>query len=443
MSAISFSGNYVSSSYYAAAKRQSAAVTETNNNSNLETSSSAGDVLTISAEALEVLNNSGGVLTVSAEELEGSNESPRIEELKPKRTLEEIAQERSAKRHSNHQYLGSWALGITSNYDERPREASTLDFMDSKYQKYSKYQSNLENADETFTEMLKRNCIQLSDNEHIELTIDYDGNVIVGGNISKEKAGNIQSILINNKSFVPDLMSAHGCRKSIEDGYYSSDTERLILSVILQREYGLSLSDFEINENFDLESLDENELNIKNGNTALLESMYENEASLASEIFMLLLKQENNPDAAPLPSVTFSYQNGVFVEKGVNDATTLNSFASKVMWNAVDYSMTFDDNGRITNIKETSANAKSGSLNFALSYNRASFDKDTWVRNGAYFNSETLRQYVFDRKRLIKYETGKEADVDTFTVGKDEKGSFSIAVNSNALYNIAKSQSTT
>ncbi|MDR1924623.1 MAG: hypothetical protein LBQ66_09615 [Planctomycetaceae bacterium] len=435
MSSISFSGNYVSSSYYAAAKKQSVATAETtSNNNNLKTASSAGDVLTISEEALDMLNRNGEVLTVSADEFDTEGEAISLEKLEPKQENQRFYAPQTLweqiKSHSNHLSLEHWAYGISS--DDKNIDETSLSNL-----KYSKYQSYLENADETFAELLKRNNIKLDENEHIELTIDADGNITIGGNISKEKAGNIQSILNGDKSLGNDLLSAHSCRKSTLNG-----DRRLLVNVILLREYGVSLSDFEINVN-------DRQLNIKNGNTALLESLCENEAFLAMNISSLLHAQEDNPDSASLPSVTFSFQNGLFVEKGANDATTLNSFASKVMepWEIVggkiDYSMTFDDNGRITNIKETSANAKSGSLDFALSYNKASFDKSTWDANGMYFNSEVLRQYVFDRKRLIKYETGKEADVDTFTVGKNKNGNFATAINSNASYNIAKSQSTT
>jgi hypothetical protein len=76
-----------------------------------------------------------------------------------------------------------------------------------------------------------------------------------------------------------------------------------------------------------------------------------------------------------------------------------------------------------------------------LQYNKDSLGEDTLAMlNSGYFGAQSLRQYAFAKKRLTQYETGANADnLDTFTIGKNEKGNFSIASNSTLLREIAKS----
>ncbi|MDR1480573.1 MAG: hypothetical protein LBJ00_16700 [Planctomycetaceae bacterium] len=434
MSAISFSNNYVSSTYYVVAKGQCVTTTEAvkNNNNTGDIVSPAGDVLTISAEAFEVLNNNGDMLTVSAEELEEGN--VKFEGLKQevKKIITGSEYLQMLRAHSNHTDLQAWAIDVEF-IDNRKAYTESLS---------SKYQSDLQNADKTFAELLERNGIKLNKNEHIELTIDYDGNLTVTGNISNEKSERIQNALNNNKSLGQNLLITYANQRYPEGNNEPYlENQRLLVNIILQREYGVSLSDFEIIETNDRYNIPSKRLNINNGNDALLKSLHENEAMLVEKIFSILYNQKIAPDNTPLPSVTFSYQNGVFVEKGMNDEAGLDAFASRVvqseeiMYGHVNYSITFDDNGMITDA--TSALEYSFDKLFkknALSDNRNSFDEKTRNTSNLFFNSQVLQQYVFDKKRLAKYETGLEANFDTFTVGKNDKGNFSIAINSAILF---------
>jgi hypothetical protein len=477
MSAISFSNNYVSSNYYASAKGQRAASTETVNNNN-EIISPAGDTLTISAEALEALNNSGEVLTISAEKLE---EKEMIIFTELKRTVRPKPfnyKEYQAKiaEHSNHRSLKDWAFSIASKkeyneittYNNKTQADNAIithcTYIMNVELGNSRRQSSFENADEIFAELLKKNNIKLNENESVELSIDYDGKITVGGNLNKEKSELIQNALNNNKSLGQNLLMAH------VPLVYSDEAKLIQVNMILQQEYGLSLSDFELNEDYkpmeyiktmptEYKSLEELEsyfepynpherLKIKNGNDALLEELYDSELTLFGEIVQLLLGQRNNPDEE-LPSTTFSYQNGVFVEEGKNDAVTLNSFASKAakMWlsvNRVDYSMTFNNNGEIIDVTEDKTQTRNFSKPLKetiLQYNRDSLGGDTLaILDSGSLGAQVLQQYAFDKKRLTQYETGANAsDLDTFTVGKNEKGNFSIASNSTLLRQIIKS----
>jgi hypothetical protein len=365
MSAISFSNNYISSAYYASAKGQRVASTETASNSNNDVASQADDVLTISAEALEALNNSGDVLTISADELEGRTKI-QIEDMKrpAKVKFSTIEQLREAMKPSNRLLLRDRAFDIAlknKTYSNKTQNE----------QIYSRSHISLENADEIFAELLKKNNIKLNEKEHVDLTIDYNGKITVSGNISKEKSELIQNILDNDKSLGQNLLMTHNPPNLFDD------TRRISVGIILQQEYGLSLEDFELNEDYEpmeyIKSkpagyLSEEELEkyyepykpherlkIKNGNDALLEELYYNDRRLFNEISELLRKQKNNPDAV-IPSTTFSYQNGVFVEKGVNDAAALDSFASKAEKKLgvgrIDYSITFNNNGEITDVAD-------------------------------------------------------------------------------------------
>ncbi|MDR1924964.1 MAG: hypothetical protein LBQ66_11385, partial [Planctomycetaceae bacterium] len=133
--------------------------------------------------------------------------------------------------------------------------------------------------------------------------------------------------------------------------------------------------------------------------------------------------------------------------EGANYAKSLSSFTSDALRHGgvlaeiigirVDYHVTFDKDGQITDAEHTNSKSKSR----VLPTNKTLFNKLTWHGNNLI--NLKLKQYAFDKNRLTQHETGEESAFDTFTIGKDEKGSFSIAVNSNALYNIAKSQSTT
>jgi hypothetical protein len=408
MSTISFSNNYVSSNYHVAAKSQHVAAIEAvkNNNNTSDIVSPTGDVLTISAEVLEVLNKNGDVLTISAEELEA--EKVKLGNSKQLAEIESLSCEefnRAILDHSNHSDLGAWAFGV-SFADNYKANAELL---------YSKYQSDLQNADKAFAQLLERNNIKLSKEEHIELTIDYDGNLTVNGNISKEKSERIQNALNNDNSLEQNLLMAHGNRKYSEENIDSSNTsylenQRSIVNTILQREYGLSLSDFELNKDYksisefrmigDYQSYHKpyESLNIKNGNNTLLEELYNNERKLFLEISRILYEQKNSPDAE-VPDVTFSYQNGVFVEKGKNDAKTLDTFASKVMRchevieGEVDYSITFDNSGRIMNTTQLSKDFRK----IILAHNKNSFNEDTWSMYGNYFNSQVYNNTSLTR----------------------------------------------
>jgi hypothetical protein len=299
--------------------------------------------------------------------------------------------------------------------------------------------------------LLEKNGITLDEKEHIELKIDYDGKVTVSGNISQEKSELIQNTLNNDKSLGQNLLMTHINRDiynpSSPFGYYGA-ANQIPVNIILQQEYGLSLSDFELNEDFDPRQHESYEsLKIKNGNDTLIKELYDSEATLFVNISRLLKEQKNNPDAV-LSSTTFSYQNGAFIEKGKNDATALDSLASEaakyweVLGTSVDYSMTFNSNGEITDVAEdkTQTHLLSKSLKeIILPHNRDSLDESTQYIKGGNFNALILQQYAFDKKRLTQYETGANAnDLDTFTVGKNEKGNFSTASNSALLREITK-----
>ncbi|MDR1290373.1 MAG: hypothetical protein LBK06_04145, partial [Planctomycetaceae bacterium] len=494
MSAISFSNTYISSTYYASAKSQRVESTETSNNSNNDVASQAGDVLTISAEALAALNNNGEVLTISAKELEEVGKIQIEDWKRPAKIknsinfqliteyLKEVTTE-----HSNHRSLTDWAFSIASKKEYNEITTYKYDTITTNMHKtdakfgyncktvpeltHSRWQSSLENADEIFSELLKKNDIKLNEKEHIELTIDYDGKITVSGNVSKEKSDLIQNALNNDKSLGQNLLMTH----TPLDSYITA--KRIPVNIILQQEYGLSLEDFELNEDYEpmeyikskpagyisdeeLENYYEpykpyESLKIKNGNDALLEELYNSERSLFNGISQLLREQKNNPDAV-IPSTTFSYQNGVFVEKGRSDAATLKSFASnavktfEVFGDKIDYSITFNSNGEIIdvtddtlpnyNLSKSLRDSVKSFKDIISDYNKDSLNGNTWDPNGKDFNAQELQQYAFEKKRLTQYETGANADdLDTFTIGKNEKGNFSIASNSKLLREITKS----
>jgi hypothetical protein len=237
------------------------------------------------------------------------------------------------------------------------------------------------------------------------------------------------------------MVSAHAFRREADITLTSPVTTRGALSLalvkqdvetILQREYRVSLDDFELNT--DETPLGKERLVIKSktGNDALVRSMYDEEFSLYESIAGVLRHSSGESYFDPNFNLDFSYKNGVTVERGKTDQAGLDKVADKMTGNSLsvvhDFAITVSDAGVITGVQSFEPKHQESLSRWITKMNVSSLQDRAYNPNNGYFNQPVLRQYVTDMQRLAKFNTGAEAEWGQIAFGKAGGTTFSVAV---------------
>ena len=194
-----------------------------------------------------------------------------------------------------------------------------------------------------------------------------------------------------------------------------SDARDYILAdIILRREYGVSLNNFQINDAG-------NGIQAKNGDNTVLDRIASEEMLFHSFMFSALQGLEKNEGDY---EVSFSYKNGVTIEKGATDQIALSETSKNLLskafeWQAkasgADYTVTLNPNGTVLNAQVTTIRDKNLFFSDAAKWTHSlqnylqNAAGDTADLNSFWSSPSRFKQYVFDSQRLFQFNTGVDA----------------------------------
>ena len=334
-------------------------------------------------------------------------------------------------RHSKHLDMSAWALGIETtgnSWHEALRFSNTEDGV--RFLR-SQLQANREKIDDKITGILKANNIVLGTKETLNLKVNQNGKITIGDGMDASKRERIEKLLNEDKTLANDLLFTYAERKwaVMGDGSGGSATQYILTDTILQREYGVSLSDFQLSNS----RMNPNEPDWKpshamvpkdggsdmvlHGDNALLDEIYNEEMSLYYSIEQALKNLDENEGDF---EINFVYKNGVTIEKGATDQAALNKAAEMFTHSpfaglGTKSSVTIDPFGMVLNARVTNLGNYKGTLADATSRLLSWFgiaEKADIPRN----NSNTiptqsrLQQYAFDAQRLFQFNTGVDTE---------------------------------
>jgi hypothetical protein len=285
----------------------------------------------------------------------------------------------------------------------------------------SQLQASREKIDDKITGILQSNNIVLGADETLNLKVNQRGKITVGDGVSADKREKIEKLLNEDKTLAKDLLFTHAQRKFAVSGdgntWGTGATNYILADTILQREYGVSLDDFQVSKgdrdarNEDGELVNWRSIVSKDGNNDLLDKIHNEERFLYSRITEALRNREENGEDF---EISFAYKNGVTIEKGATDQASLDEAARKFTLAApfTEYSVTLDPSGKVLNSQASKMFAGS-----RLDMTRSLNDLLRWMeRDDSAFNNSALptpsrlQQYAFDAQRLFQFNTGVDAE---------------------------------
>ncbi|MDR2755839.1 MAG: hypothetical protein LBC20_09050 [Planctomycetaceae bacterium] len=331
--------------------------------------------------------------------------------------------------HSKHLSATAWALGI--NVTGMSYKEAGLSFINNQSKVAnlrSQIQTTTEKLDEKITSILKTNNIVLDDKETLNLTVNEKGEITVGKGISENKRTVLEKLLNEDKTLGQDLLFSHAQRQVADIALTppsDENTRQILADSLLQREFGISLSDLELAHP---EKTNEVGLTVRSKDgqyDKILETLHDEE--LATFIFIENALNDRTETAAEKGTAGFeysySYKNGITVEKSVTDQAGINKMSDRFLnrevslvtlfgEDAVDYSVTIDSAGTILDSK---INAVKGNTDKSVlaELNRrwtnyiasAPANEDDYFRN-PFLSEITLQQFAFDIQRLYRFNTG-------------------------------------
>ena len=319
--------------------------------------------------------------------------------------------------NSKHILPHAWALGIdTAGKSFGDVQAlSTRSMPDD-----LRAQSQLTRAkiDTKISDILKSHNIVLSKNETLNVKVNQKGEIVVGedGGIFGDRRANIEKLLNEDQTLAQDLLYSHAEYQMANWMVKpQSDARDYILAdIILRREYGVSLNNFQINDAG-------NGIQAKNGDNTVLDRIASEEMLFHSFMFSALQGLEKNEGDY---EVSFSYKNGVTIEKGATDQIALSETSKNLLskafeWQAkasgADYTVTLNPNGTVLNAQVTTIRDKNLFFSDAAKWTHSlqnylqNAAGDTADLNSFWSSPSRFKQYVFDSQRLFQFNTGVDA----------------------------------
>ncbi|MDR0521061.1 MAG: hypothetical protein LBH00_04305 [Planctomycetaceae bacterium] len=456
--------NYLFSPQYALIPRETKSAPAPAENTAVD--SSLHDTVTISPEALAYHNQAGKEVKVAElppqydwVEIPPPVESqfgawfgsaavfanPRKELIVPKENYDAFAAlEKYTAEHSKHTDINAWA-GI-SKESATYQTISKIDIFSRAgvLSAYASAKSALENVDEKIGSILKANNITLSEKETLHFSINQDGKIVVGKGIEESKRKTVENLLNEDITLSRALLNTVSFRaaESGETHGISRAVLRQDVEMVLQREYGVSLADFEINPDFGGYYADDPmrplpAIRAKDGDHTLIESIREEEFMLYQNIYNLLDEKNDAPFEKQ-----FSYRNGITVEKGKSDEAALNKVPDTIgKWENLDYAVSVDSRGMMVS-RKVSAQQKeiqrawekiiSAAYRRSFSEISGTENVDTGYNNcGGFLNQPVLQQYMVDMQRLMLFNNAelKAEDVKDLqvTFGRVNGKTFTVA----------------
>jgi hypothetical protein len=377
------------------------------------------DIVAISAEGLEAYQK------IENAQLDRQQQYIDIESAMSKGDATKLL---SIEKRSKHFSPTAWALGIDTT-GMSYKEASEAFFINQTTiaDLRSRTQATTEKLDEKIAGILKTNNIVLDDKETLNLTVNEKGEITVGQGIDEDKRAVLEKLLNEDKTLGQDLLFSHAQRQTanISLTHVDKNTRQILADTILQRDFGISLSDL---ERVHSEETKEGGLSVRSKDgkyDKIIETLYREE--FATFAFIENALNDQTETAAEKGSAGFeysySYKNGITIEKSVTDQAGLDKISDQFLnremslvalygEDAVAYSVTLDSSGKILDAK---INAVKGNTNTnilaELNHRWSGYvtsssanENDYWVN--PFLSEITLQQYAFDVQRLYRFNSG-------------------------------------
>ena len=315
---------------------------------------------------------------------------------------------------SAHKSPIAWALGLNAI-------DSLLTFGVDKAQLTEKIKATSQGLDEKIAAALKSNNITLGKNEKLSLSVNNKGEVTVAdGVMGKTRAEDIQKALNQDSSIGQDMLLSHAQRSIMNTGIKSnaadSNSTAILFDQLLQREYGVSLSDFSRNTNHsDQYGVKNYSISSESGGEELVASLYDNERALYHKIESYVNQVHDDPDSASF-EYGFSYSNGILVENGQTDASGMKEQARDILHRAMlvdsaDFSVELDAEGNYIRSNVNQVQGADSSYARQLNQRLTSFfaRPEGWLNNMTTGTNGVTKLFSFDSMRLLQYNLGEDA----------------------------------
>lgn len=219
---------------------------------------------------------------------------------------------------------------------------------------YQRSEEVAENLDKMIDEKLKSIGVSLGKDEVLNFSINQDGTVKVDGKHikSEQTRAAIEKAFNEDSELALELKFSHALRSyyTVDGKNYNANATSLLMECFLEKEYGVSVKDLQVQ---DSDSGYNKVFATQDGSTALSDRLYEEERFLHGAIVSLISNRQDQSY-----EVGFSYANGVLLEEGKTDLESLRKTGELYMNQTFigasrDYSITLDENGRMTNSSVT------------------------------------------------------------------------------------------
>jgi hypothetical protein len=389
------------------------------------------DVVTFSQEALE-----------ASEKLSVKDSEQRILDLSPpeeKKYWYNLLERNNSKTNStDNNTTNNESVLSSTKYTTRHDPVKLIYAMDtlniSKI--YSnKWQDTTTKIDERITAILNENNIALTKDETLNFTIK-NGKITIDKGISEYKKTILEKIFNEDKELRADLIESHiflaGSDPNIRSyntgqQYIIDHDPKVLPFVSLMRNYGLTADDFVFTS-------EEERLNgalsikFKDGTNhdEMLLDMFIDDAKIYDYIEGSLEYEQNFGKKSLDYEYSFSYKNGVTIEKGVGDQYSLDKRyqfilddrVTNILPNSYDRSnvaVTLNPDGEIVDAEIIEQLAYTGPEEDKYNITKENFDLFTIQLNKRSVGTNNTpeyqpwyKQYVFEAQRLAKYKSGED-----------------------------------
>jgi hypothetical protein len=395
----------------------------------ISSSNSYGDTVTISQEALEAYEK------LSAKDVE----EPRILDLTPKEEKKYWYESINRNNSENNKKFNSF-LSVFQQVQKTGKPVKIIQGMDtlSVSKIYSnKWQNTMTKVDERITEILNENNITLNENETLNFSINKKGKITIDKGINEYKKTILEKIFNEDNELRANLLDSH---YSLENSshWLASDSNPIYIAdfdpnfdtsdVYLIRNYGLSSDDFVLtSEEEKLAGALSIKFKDETKDNELLMNMFTEDAEIYDYIENILEGEKRKGKTASENNYSFSYKNGVTIEKGKGDQNSLDKrynylwpngyFAIGSMTSAA---LTIDPSGRVVDsqiIDQTLVNDKDKITETELDLYVPKIENK--YNNNKFFQYQSwFQQYVFEAQRLAKYKTGENTENMNLTINR-------------------------
>jgi hypothetical protein len=301
-----------------------------------------------------------------------------------------------------------------------------------------KWRESITKIDERIAEILDENGIVLNEKETLNFSIDQSGKIKIGNGINGDKKAILEKIFNEDNNFRADLINSHNLLKKSQpvvwgyrglennESYSGYNPSKSAKYDYILRNYGFTSYDFELTTD---EERNAGALAIKfkdgSKNDELLMKIFTEDAEAFDAIERNLEHINQSGENAPAKfEYSFSYKNGVTIEKGQGDENSLNKRYDYVMDDPMYHVSPHPDKTTAAITISPSGEIVDSQIIDQKFFNGYITSKDEVVteqeldsflqrmtnnylkRNNTQNYQTWFQQYVFETQRLTRFKTG-------------------------------------